>query len=94
MTYVATGEGWLYLASVMDLYSRKIVGWHMSDRMTKELVLQALKHFKSNKMNPFNFWLNGFIIYLLNQNHIFVIATGLRTYDIRSAPRSPACPPP
>jgi transposase InsO family protein len=43
MTYVPTGEGWLYLASVMDLYSRKIVGWHMSDRMTKELVLQALK---------------------------------------------------
>jgi putative transposase len=31
------------LASVMDLFSRKIVGWHMSERMTKELVLQALK---------------------------------------------------
>ena len=31
------------MASVMDLFSRKIVGWHMSDRMTKELVLQALK---------------------------------------------------
>lgn len=43
ITYVATAEGWLYLASVMDLYSRKIVGWHMSDRMTKELVLKALK---------------------------------------------------
>jgi putative transposase len=43
ITYIPTVEGWLYLASVMDLYSRKIVGWHMSDRMTKELVLQALK---------------------------------------------------
>jgi putative transposase len=43
ITYVATLEGWLYLASVMDLYSRKIVGWHMSDRMTKELVIQALE---------------------------------------------------
>jgi putative transposase len=43
ITYVATEEGWLYLASVMDLYSRKIVGWHASDRMTKELVLQALR---------------------------------------------------
>ncbi|WP_311764951.1 IS3 family transposase [Paenibacillus agricola] len=42
-TYVPTSEGWLYLASVMDLFSRKIVGWHMSERMTKELVLQALK---------------------------------------------------
>lgn len=43
ITYIPTNEGWLYLASVMDLYSRKIVGWHMSERMTKELVLQALK---------------------------------------------------
>ncbi|ERI08864.1 DDE-type integrase/transposase/recombinase [Aneurinibacillus aneurinilyticus] len=32
ITYVTTGEGWLYLASVMDRYSRKIIGWHMSDR--------------------------------------------------------------
>lgn len=43
ITYIPTLEGWLYLASVMDLYSRKIIGWHMSERMTKELVLQALK---------------------------------------------------
>ncbi|NHN35616.1 IS3 family transposase [Paenibacillus agricola] len=43
ITYVSTNEGWFYLASVMDLFSRKIVGWHMSERMTKELVLQALK---------------------------------------------------
>jgi putative transposase len=42
ITYVATDEGWLYLASVMDLYSRKIVGFHIDDRMTKELVIKAL----------------------------------------------------
>jgi len=42
ITYVPTGEGWLYVASVMDLCTRKIIGWHTSDRMTKELVLQAL----------------------------------------------------
>jgi transposase InsO family protein len=42
ITYVPTGEGWLYVASIMDLYTRKIIGWHTSDRMTKELVLQAL----------------------------------------------------
>ncbi|NHN30310.1 DDE-type integrase/transposase/recombinase [Paenibacillus sp. S3N08] len=35
ITYVSTNEGWLYLASVMDLFSREIVGWHMSERMTK-----------------------------------------------------------
>jgi transposase InsO family protein len=42
ITYVSTGEGWLYVASIMDLYTRKIVGWHAGDRMTKELVLKAL----------------------------------------------------
>jgi putative transposase len=43
ITYVETGEGWLYLACVMDLASRRIVGWSMSDRMKTELVTQALK---------------------------------------------------
>ncbi len=43
MTYIPTNEGWLYLASVMDLYSRKIVGWSMNKTMTKELVIEALK---------------------------------------------------
>ncbi|MNC29275.1 Integrase core domain protein [compost metagenome] len=43
ITYVWTVEGWLYLASVMDLYSRKIVGWQMGERMTKELVIGALQ---------------------------------------------------
>ncbi|HEC1276102.1 TPA: IS3 family transposase, partial [Campylobacter jejuni] len=42
ITYIPTDEGWLYLASIMDLYSRKIVGFHMDERMTKELVLTAL----------------------------------------------------
>ena len=42
ITYVATGEGWLYLACVMDLASRKIVGWSMSDRMKAGLVCDAL----------------------------------------------------
>ncbi len=43
ITYVWTKEGWLYLASIMDLYSRRILGWNMSERMTKELVITALK---------------------------------------------------
>ncbi|MCQ6344266.1 IS3 family transposase, partial [Bacillus cereus] len=34
---------WLYLASIMDLYTRKIVGWHIDARMTKELVITALQ---------------------------------------------------
>jgi putative transposase len=43
ITYIATSEGWLYLASVMDLCTRKIVGWQISDRMTKDLVIHALE---------------------------------------------------
>jgi transposase InsO family protein len=42
ITYIATGEGWLYLATVMDAYSRKIVGWSIQERMTQNLVLEAL----------------------------------------------------
>jgi len=41
LTYIATAEGWMYLAVVMDLYSRKIVGWSMSSRMSTDLVLRA-----------------------------------------------------
>ena len=43
ITYIATGEGWLYLAVVLDLFSRKVVGWSMSDRMTATLVCDALR---------------------------------------------------
>lgn len=42
ITYIPTGEGWLYLATLEDLYTRQIVGWAMGPRMTQELVLQAL----------------------------------------------------
>lgn len=43
ITYIATGEGWLYLAVLMDLYSRRIVGWAMGMQMTTALTLQALE---------------------------------------------------
>lgn len=43
ITYIATDEGWLYLAVVLDLYSRKVVGWSMSGRMTASLVCDALR---------------------------------------------------
>ncbi|MEX2353590.1 MAG: IS3 family transposase, partial [Gammaproteobacteria bacterium] len=42
ITYVWTGEGWLYLAVVMDLYSRAIIGWSLQSRMTQQLVCDAL----------------------------------------------------
>jgi transposase InsO family protein len=53
ITYIGTGEGWLYLASVMDLFSRKIVGWAMGPRMTRELVIDALElAYKRRKPEP------------------------------------------
>ena len=42
ITYIQTQESWLYLAAILDLYSRKIVGWAMSDRIDTALVLKAL----------------------------------------------------
>jgi len=42
VTYLKTGEGWMYLAIVMDLYSRRIVGWCIDKRMTTSLVSRAL----------------------------------------------------
>ncbi|WP_440862965.1 IS3 family transposase [Symbiopectobacterium purcellii] len=42
ITYLKTGEGWLYLAAIMDLYSRLIVGWQVDRRMTSSLVCGAL----------------------------------------------------
>jgi transposase InsO family protein len=41
ITYVETQEGWLYLAAILDRYSRKIVGWAMSERIDTDLVLKA-----------------------------------------------------
>jgi transposase InsO family protein len=42
ITFIETEEGWLYLAAILDLYSRKIVGWAMSERIDTTLVLKAL----------------------------------------------------
>jgi putative transposase len=42
ITFIWTGQGWIYLAVVMDLYSRRIVGWSMSRRINRHLVVNAL----------------------------------------------------
>jgi putative transposase len=42
ITYIRTWEGWLYLASIIDCYSRRIVGWSMADHLRHELVVDAL----------------------------------------------------
>ena len=43
ITYVPTQEGWLYLAVLIDLYNRKVVGWSSSSRMTRQLAIDALQ---------------------------------------------------
>ena len=52
ITYIQTGEDWLYLAAVLDLYSRKIVGWAMSPRIDTALVLQALAMARRHRQPP------------------------------------------
>jgi putative transposase len=51
MTCIATEEGWLYLAALMDLYSRRIVGWAMGDRIDRSLPLRAL-HMAAQRRRP------------------------------------------
>jgi transposase InsO family protein len=43
ITYIPTAEGWLYLAVVLDMFSRRVVGWAMDERITQELALNALR---------------------------------------------------
>lgn len=52
ISYVWTREGWLYLAIVLDLYSRRIVGWETSDRLKKDLAITALKRAMATRQPP------------------------------------------
>jgi putative transposase len=52
ITYIKTGEGWLYLATILDMFNRKIVGWHSGAEITTDLVLKALwKAIKKQGLN-------------------------------------------
>jgi len=53
ITYIDTSEGWLYLAKVMDVYNRQIIGWVADKRMKKELVIKAMDR-ALLKRNPLN----------------------------------------
>jgi putative transposase len=52
ITYVWTGEGWLYLAVVLDLFSRRVVGWSMSEHIDTKLVLGALEMALEGRQPP------------------------------------------
>jgi putative transposase len=51
ITYLRTKEGWLFLAVIIDLFSRQVVGWSMGERITRELTLNALR-MALNRRNP------------------------------------------
>jgi transposase InsO family protein len=59
ITYIETQEGWLYLAAILDLYSRKIVGWAMSERIDTTLVLKALGMALQHRNPPANLLLHS-----------------------------------
>ena len=52
ITYVWTSEGWLYLVVILDLFSRRVVGWSMSERITRQLALDALGMALSRRQPP------------------------------------------
>lgn len=54
ITYLRTGEGWLYLAVVIDLWSRSVIGWSMSSRMTAQLACDALQMALWRRKRPEN----------------------------------------
>ena len=62
ISYVWTAEGWLYLAIVLDLFSRRIVGWHLSDRMQRGVVPRTpsaqirLARFRHDAMDALRRW--------------------------------------
>ncbi len=59
ITYIQTQEGWLYLAAILDLYSRKIVGWAMSEHLDTTLVLKALAMALLHRNPPANLLLHS-----------------------------------
>jgi len=54
ITYIPTGEGWLYLATTMDLFSRRIVGWSMAETLHSEIVIDALTMATKRPPNSIN----------------------------------------
>ena len=53
ISYIWTAEGWLYLAVLIDLFSRRVVGWAVSDRLKKDLALRALRMALVTRHPPF-----------------------------------------
>lgn len=53
ITYIWTDEGWLYLAAILDVFSRRVIGWAMGERITAKLALDALRMALSRRQPPY-----------------------------------------
>ncbi|MEC5193137.1 transposase InsO family protein [Arthrobacter sp. MP_M7] len=56
ITYIHTWQGFVYLATVIDCYSKKVVGWSIADHMRTELVADALKNAAPTRIEPDAIW--------------------------------------
>jgi putative transposase len=82
ITYLKTGEGWMYLAIVMDLYSRRIVGWYISKRMTTDLICKAMIMAYNLRQPPFG------LVFHSDRGSQYTskcFQKLLKSYDIRSS---------
>ncbi|MGX4694913.1 IS3 family transposase [Streptomyces sp. JNUCC 63] len=92
ITYVPTGEGWLYLAVIMDLFSRRIVGWAMADHMRTELVTDALAMaVTARRPRPglVHHSDSEYVECWMSPGFLARTATDARGYRCRDAPRPP-----
>jgi putative transposase len=88
LTYIATDEGWLYIATVLDLFSRRIVGLAMRGRIIADLVSQALQQALIHRKPPANLlhhsdkgsqYTSGPFLSLLRANNIIPSMSALIT---------------
>ena len=74
--YIPTKNGWLYLATVIDLYSRQVIGWSMTDNMKVKLVKEMHPAFQTkNNQKPIDFLPQMFTKYFINLNEVKNVKT-------------------
>jgi transposase InsO family protein len=80
ISYIWTSEGWLYLAVILDLYSRRVIGWAVSNRMKRDLAIRALDmaldHCRSDRVWMAPAWQGRFVGFkrLVGCGHVFGVS--------------------
>ncbi len=86
ITYIWTSEGWLYLAVILDLHRRRVVGWAVSDRMTRRAA-EPTRTWRSGRST----WQSGCAGHLRAAFSIRIAAANIAPMIIRKSCRSMAC---